>query len=425
MKYIYQNNPNRHLIFTRQNFKFFFFLLSFLVASCLWTSNLEAKSTLSFSALGWPVEYTGNINALKNPAKLVTSENYVRRIDELYPSYWQLGVHLERFSRKHQFTDWARVRLAFKASKKLHPSQPKHRVFAMVLILRAMGINAQLFNTSKGSAPDFRLGIETDIPIYNGVMFMFKEKPFALFDISKGQLLGRQSNYPKGYFIDLNHELNQKCRAIRLVPGYYPKFPERSKKMTRRWKFKNKSFQLSYSINPYLVEYLETYPQLELINYFNYPITQNFHESVLKPLRATIEKNKFSEVEAIEFLMAFHHYAFKHKDDLKTSLGEHTNFIEETLMRKYSDCEDLSVLFAAILQGVLGYDVIGLEYPNHVSVAVHAKHVKPRGNVLSYKGKKYSEADPSYAGSKLGMVQPEFKKRTPNILPIAKLRIVK
>ena len=383
--------------------------------------SVEAKSRLETTIFGWRFTHTQTLDFPKNPASGIITRNYVLRLKQLYPDYQAIALQCERFARKRQFTDWARVVLVHKVSKRLYPGNTKNQAFAMALILRSIGINAQLFKNES----EYELGLEADLPIYNGVMFEFKEQKFVLFDLQKGVLLRQPLKNPKGYFIDLNEELKQACRPMKLAPNSFPTFPSRDIKTHRKWTYQNNTYKLSYSINRYLIEYLKTYPQIHLTHYFNHPVSYRVYEQVLKPLRKIIEKNGFSEEEALEFLMAFHHHGFKHKDDLETKQGEHTNFVEETLTAKYSDCEDQSVLFAALVRGVLGYDVIGLEYPNHVSVAVKGSNVEPRGKIYKHKNKLYCEADPSYVGSKLGYVQPDLKKSSPKLIPVGKLRIVK
>jgi hypothetical protein len=385
----------------------------------------EAMAKLSTQFYGHTFTYKGQLTFISSPSKGITQDNLITGLAKEYSNFLPLGRSVENFARRHQFTDWARVMLAYKVVRELYPHNQKDQVVGMVLMLRTIGLNAQIFNNKTSRNESFLIGIECDKPIYNGVVFMFKDKRFGLFDLKKGELLRQTLSNPKGYFYDLNAELGQSCRAIKLVPGWFPSFPERPVKMTRKWTYQKKSYSLSYAINQNLVDFLKSHPQIHLSHYFNYPISETVYYNILKPLRQEIEENRFSESEAVAFLMAFHHQAFRHRDDMKTPMGEHTNFVEETLLSRVSDCEDQSVLFAALLRGVLGYEVLGLEYPNHVSVAVYNEQLNANGHVLKVNGKRYIEADPSYVGSRLGMVQPDLKNISPQIIVIGKLRIVK
>jgi len=81
---------------------------------------------------------------------------------------------------------------------------------------------------------------------------------------------------------------------------------------------------------------------------------------------------------------------------------------------EYSDCEDRSILLAGLIRGVLGFEVIALEFPNHIALAVHFPDLVPNEDdeIYTYNGKRYLSADPSCFGP-LGSVNPDFKSKAP------------
>jgi hypothetical protein len=91
----------------------------------------------------------------------------------------------------------------------------------------------------------------------------------------------------------------------------------------------------------------------------------------------------------------------------------------ETLMEETGDCEDVSVLTAAILVR-LGFQVALLLYPKHVAVGVGgAENLK--GHYISEpdSGIRYFYAESTASGWHIGEVPKEYRDQPPDkILPI-------
>jgi hypothetical protein len=122
-----------------------------------------------------------------------------------------------------------------------------------------------------------------------------------------------------------------------------------------------------------------------------------------------------SEQQAVNFLLRFVQTSLKYQTDEQQFGEENYLFPEETLFYPYSDCEDRAVLFAWLVQSLLGLQVVGLDYPGHVAAAVHFNETVS-GDSVDYQGKRYVVTDPTYINASAGMTMPDFKNFRPTVI---------
>jgi hypothetical protein len=91
--------------------------------------------------------------------------------------------------------------------------------------------------------------------------------------------------------------------------------------------------------------------------------------------------------------------------------------VDETLLYPASDCEDRSILFAALVRELLGLEVVGLLYPGHMATAVKF-NAPGAGDVVQVGGVTWTVADPTYLGADAGQAMPQFKTVTPTLIRI-------
>jgi hypothetical protein len=76
------------------------------------------------------------------------------------------------------------------------------------------------------------------------------------------------------------------------------------------------------------------------------------------------------------------------------------------------------VLFAYLVQSLMGLDVIGLNYPGHVATAV-CFNEEVAGDYFEVNGKRYVIADPTYINAPVGLTMPEYKNQQAEIIPLS------
>lgn len=319
-----------------------------------------------------------------------------------------------------RWNDWLCAKLAVAFAKSAWRTDAERTVGACAL-LRAMGYNAILTLAQNR----FYLATQISRPIYFGAMFRLGQKGeqiFALLDIEKNTVL---KSMPKGEMELLSSVAEmQNLRALSLEEPLLPIFPNKPISKTLAWKFQEKEFAISVTYNQNLIEYLADYPQMEVGWYFNQPLTSTFKAQVIEPLRKLIRQQNLTGAAAVDFLLQFC-LARPYLEDGKQARGEHCSFVEESFFDAYTDCEDRAYLLAALVHGVLGYEVIGLQFPNHVAIAVQLPEKIETGKKIIFEGKTYTVCDPSYLGSTVGDIIEPFVSALPqSIIKIDKIKFV-
>lgn len=161
------------------------------------------------------------------------------------------------------------------------------------------------------------------------------------------------------------------------------------------------------------VSYFSSYPQLSLPNYFRAGLPAVTATSLLTQLKPVVQGQ--TETEAVNRLLRFVQTAFAYKTDEDQFHAENYLFPLETLHYPYSDCEDRAALFAWLTESLLGLDVVILDYPGHVATAV-AFDGQAGGDSLTFQGKRYVVADPTYINASAGMTMPRYAGVTPKVM---------
>lgn len=183
--------------------------------------------------------------------------------------------------------------------------------------------------------------------------------------------------------------------------------------------YKNKRYNILTNYDAGLVQLFKDYPQLEMPIYFNAAVSMQAKESIAASLKPII--SQMGEQEAVNFLLSFTQNAFKYKTDEEQFGQEKFFFPEELLFYPYCDCEDRSVFFSYLVRDLVGLDVLGLEFPNHMATAVSFSS-DIAGDHVKYKNARYVMADPTYLGAPVGQTMPEFIGSSPILIPMENIR---
>jgi len=175
--------------------------------------------------------------------------------------------------------------------------------------------------------------------------------------------------------------------------------------------YKNDTVFLKYNQN--LKLFYESYPDCDLSLYFP-PAPSKIALSSLAGYLNPLLKGK-STTEQVNLLLDFMQKGFPYAMDEKQFGKEKYMFAEETIAYPYSDCEDRAILLSHLINYFTGLQTIGLVFPEHVSLAVKLPE-SIDGTYVEYNKHKYYICDPTYIGSKLGMIMPEFANTSPEII---------
>ncbi len=170
-----------------------------------------------------------------------------------------------------------------------------------------------------------------------------------------------------------------------------------------------KVYTASYSYNQNLMDFMNSYPQVDYKVFFNAPLEYETYKDIANDIKKYTDNKKASA--ALNFVLHFVQKAFKYERDNEHFGREKVMFAQETLYYDKSDCEDRAVLYARLVKDLFGISVVGVKYKNHMSTALH---VPMRGDSVKVSGKRYVLADPTYVNASLGQSIPKYKSIMPD-----------
>ena len=204
---------------------------------------------------------------------------------------------------------------------------------------------------------------------------------------------------------------------LRLHAETLPAFPEARATRPVTFTAHGQRHELEVAYNPQAVDYLAGYPDVELRVLFAAGLSPTAEAALREELRPLVADR--APRAAVNGLLTFAQFATGYKRDRDHFGEERFLFPEESLASDYSDCEDRAVLLAALVRTLLDRPVVGLQWPNHVALAVRAGNgLAPTATDQTYTvdGDTYILADPTYIGSSLGMLMPLVEGAAPEII---------
>ena len=303
-----------------------------------------------------------------------------------------------------QLNDWAYALLVHDISKQIYPrSESSQSLFTWFMLAKA-GYQARIaYNDRK-----VFLLVPSQQALFSVPYFTFdKVRYYAVRFDGNGQKLGQVYTYD-GNYPDAVKALNMQLNREILVNG-------KAKRRNLAFNFEGKHYEIKAVYDDERIQFMKTYPQLDLEWYFKGKVSAVSSSSLQKQLSDYMKG--MDEQEAVNFLLRFVQTSLRYKTDEGQFGKENYLFPEETLYYPYSDCEDRSILFAWLVHNLLGMDVVGLDYPGHVATAVRFKG-KVAGDAVMYNGKRYMVTDPTYINASAGMTMPNFKKNKPGVIKI-------
>lgn len=206
------------------------------------------------------------------------------------------------------------------------------------------------------------------------------------------------------FLLDFAPKRNGKAFSFHLggISGIKPLIEKRN----INFSFKGQIFPLEVSLDRNLVRVMEHHPLIDEREYLNAPMSEALRNSLL-PQMTTLVKGK-TGFEALELLTAFTRSCFKYKED-KEFFGRSKPMVpDEVFHYPYSDCEDRSALYFNLVKELLGWPMLIIGFPDHLTIAVSIPDFD--GDAIEYQGRKYYFCDPTGPAnsSEIGRLPEEF-----------------
>ncbi len=309
--------------------------------------------------------------------------------------YTDIVKDLDLHVKSYELNDWALYLLAKKLSFEIYKDENEAKLFQW-FILNQLGYDIKV--ALKDS--DIIILSKSKKLIYSTPNYTLSKHKYYAIDYYNKDSIGSLRTYD-GNYPDAVKSLDLELKEI-------PKFSKNTKEKELEFRYRGQKYSLHVRYNQNLIDFMGSYPQADYESYFNAPLSYESSKSLIKALKPIIDKK--SAGEAINILLYFVQHAFKYEVDQEQFGREKVMFAEETLYYKKSDCEDRAVLFAYLVKNLLGFDVVGLKYSDHMATAVA---VPIRGDALKIGSHRYVIADPTYINAPIGKSMPKYK----NIMP--------
>ncbi|MBD3224019.1 MAG: hypothetical protein GF313_04780 [Caldithrix sp.] len=316
--------------------------------------------------------------------------------------YNETVQQLQTLKNTMRLNDWGYVLLIHAFSQKTAGANINQQLLLDWFFLNKSGLQAKVAYQGKHillMIPTRQMMYETPFTVIDGKRFYFAPFGHAL---NKGQPV---------YTYRGSHQAAEQDVGLDIVMMPVISRKNATKKLT--FTYEDNHYALRVKYNADAIKFFNDYPQTELSLFFTATPSEAFQFSLLDALRPHVDG--MTELQAVNFLLRFAQTAFGYKTDDIQFGREKYLLPEETIHYPDSDCEDRSILFAFLVEQLLGKKILILDYPGHISTAVNLG-TTVSGDHVNYKGKQYTVCDPTYVNARAGMAMPEYRDVTPKIL---------
>lgn len=173
---------------------------------------------------------------------------------------------------------------------------------------------------------------------------------------------------------------------------------------------------INYSVNQNLIDFYDTYPSPttkgDYYTKWSYYALTPLSEEAKATIYPTIKKhtNGMKDFEAVNIILdLIQTYKYEYDNDVWGR--DRAFFPDETLFYPYCDCEDRAILFARVVNDILGLETALIYYPGHLAAAVKFKE-DVKGDYILKDGAKYTVCDPTIQWKPLaGTTMKQYRNR--------------
>jgi hypothetical protein len=250
---------------------------------------------------------------------------------------------------------------------------------------------------------------ENSITLYGRTNFMVDNCLFIergtkkYFDLSFNQ---QQQPQVEQLFV-----MRHKGKALPIVMNMInpPEFNAKQTKKVMPFEYDGFVYFFTAKVNQSLVDYYKDLPTININTvYLNYGLSETATASLVKEMKKAT--SYMNTTESVNFILQFVQTTFEYKKDQQVYGQEKFSFPEETLVNAFSDCEDKAMLYAVLVNKVLGLKTVALYYKDaeHINVAIENWNHNIKGN-FSFQNQDYIVCEPSVKGFNPGESASEIK----------------
>jgi len=329
--------------------------------------------------------YPNNQAGIANFFSILASSSYSTTLSEIKACKKELALN-----------DWGVYLLVHTLSQKLYNDRNEARIYSW-FVMSKLGYSVKIALTESKNI--FLLHYSKDT-IYATPRYKFNGKNYYI--ISKYNKKGIEQIYTYA------QDYPGADKALDFSMQKLPLLEENRAVRDVSFKDYGKVYKASYAYNKNIIDFMNTYPQVDYKVYFNAPMESETYRDLAEDIKKYTDGKKMSE--AMNIVLRFVQKAFKYERDNEQFGHEKVMFAEETLAYKASDCEDRAVLFAQLIKKLFGVRVVGVKYSDHMSTALY---IPLKGDSVRVGKRRYVMADPTYINANIGQEIPKYRDIQP------------
>jgi hypothetical protein len=341
-----------------------------------------ATSTFPFYSELIEIQYDPSI-IIEEPARI---DNLVLR--KLYRQLQSrnstpLFDHLIQEKERLQLNDFLFFKLAKDGVNRIYGGRSE-RAQTMVLfyLLNRAGFDVRLtFRDQR-----LYLNVYSEDELFEVPIIRDGGRAYANISCLDGSCLGRR----RLYISDL-HPNQDGGRPFQFSLRHWPRLRAQPVEKIIGFQYRGVEQQLPVQFDQTIVDIMADYPFLEEYCYLDTPLSPTLSASLLPPLRRWLSTR--NQRQQLELLVSLTRSGFRYREDTKYFGRSKPMVPEEVFSYPYSDCEDRSALFFALVRDLIDLPMVVIAYTDHLSVAVAADQVAGEG--FTYQGRRYVFCDPT------------------------------
>ncbi len=364
-----------------------YFLSAFLFA-CLMMNVITAKGqNYSFDFYNGTFNFSIDSSIVFNTAQKATAAETAQFYSYVSAGHYApLIASLKNYQEKYDLNDWIYYQLIRKTAEQISPKADNYFRYTLY----------KWFLLSK-CGYDARLAVGNDqVIFYVRNEENISDIPFFMIDGEKYMCLNyhdygkffKQAYAYKPVNITIPEARNAFSYKVTRMPDFKP---ENYAEKDVEFSFRQKIYHFKLKVSEDVQAIFKNYPGVDFESYFNIPLSRETYSSLIPILKSNLKG--MDQKKGVDYLMRFTRYAFLYENDEQNFGAEKRLSPEQTLLNKYSDCDDRAALFFYLVKEIYDLPMIALLYPTHLTMAVQFD--KPVGEFITYKGKKYSFCEPT------------------------------
>jgi len=372
------------------------FLLFFLLLSCNIRSKADTLS-LHFRFFGDSINTTVADWQFADFNRKLSSYSIQEFYDSLNQTNYQPVVNaLLAFKEKNKLDDWLYYQLIRKAAQQISPKNINYNRYTLYkwFLLNKSGYDASLAIRDS----ELLFYAQSDDNIYDIPYYIKDGKQFVCLNLHDYGKLDFASVEPNEVAVKIPEGRNKFTYRITSMPAFSDDdYAEKD----IQFDYKNKAYLFKVKVNSQIQTIFANYPVVDYEAYFNIPLSKETYNSLIPELREQVKG--MNQKNGVDYLMRFTRNAFAYENDQQNFGKEKRLSPEQTLLNKYSDCDDRAALFFCLVKEIYNLPMIVLAYPTHVTIAVNFD--KSVGKPILYKNKQYFVCEPTPQAEDLSVGQ--------------------